>query len=102
MVAHQVAGDLVRVARKHKDFVPSVEGVQDEVEKQLILSDYVATAKAFILYRAERAKEREMQSIEVPERVKKLVADSAKYFDGNKFGEFVFMRTYARVFLLRN
>ncbi len=96
MVAHQVAGDLVRIARKHKDFVPSVEGVQDEVEKQLILSDYVATAKAYILYRAERAKEREMEKVEVPEHVKELVEESAKYFKGNKFGEFVFMRTYAR------
>jgi ribonucleoside-diphosphate reductase alpha chain len=96
MVAHQVAADLVRVARKHKDFIATVEGVQDEVEKQLILSDYVATAKAYILYRAERAKEREMEQVEVPEHVKQLVKESEKYFEGNKFGEFVFMRTYAR------
>jgi ribonucleoside-diphosphate reductase alpha chain len=96
MVAHQVAGDLVRVARKHKDFVPTVEGVQDEIEKQLILSNYVATAKAYILYRAERAKDREEKNIEVPERVKKLVRESEKYFKNNKFGEFVFMRSYAR------
>ncbi len=96
MIAHQVAADLTRIARKHKDFLPTVEGVQDEIEKQLILSDYVATAKAYILYRAERAKEREMQQVEVPERVKKLVEESAKYFKGNKFGEFVFIRTYAR------
>jgi len=96
MVAHQVAGDLARVARKHKGFVPTVEGVQDEVEKQLILADYVATAKAYILYRAERAKQRTLENITVPARVKKLVEESAKYFEGNKFGEFVFMRTYAR------
>ncbi|MCD5384583.1 MAG: ribonucleoside-triphosphate reductase [Candidatus Pacebacteria bacterium] len=95
MVAHQVAGDLMRIARKHKDFTPTVEGIQDEVEKQLILSDYVTTAKAFILYRAERAKEREIQ-VEVPEHVKKLVLESEKYFKDNKFGEFVFMRSYAK------
>ncbi len=95
MVAHKVAGDIVRVARKHKDFVPTVEGVQDEVERQLILSDYVATAKAYILYRAERAKER-VEQVEVPEHVKKLVRESEKYFKDNKFGEFVFMRTYAK------
>ena len=58
MVAHQVIADLVRTARKHKDFMPSVEGIQDEVEKQLILSDYVKTSKAYILYRAERSKVR--------------------------------------------
>lgn len=96
MVAHQVAGDLVRIARKHKGFVATVEAVQDEVERQLILADYTATAKGYILYRAERAKEREAPKRDVPEHVKKLVEESAQYFQDNKFGEFVFLRTYAR------
>lgn len=95
MVAHHVAADLVRTARKYKDFIPSVEGIQDEVEKQLILADYVKTSKSYILYRAERAKQRDVQG-EVPEHVKKLVAESKKYFKGNALGEFVYLRTYAR------
>lgn len=39
--------------------VPSVEGVQDLVELSLMELGYLETAKAYILYRAERAKERE-------------------------------------------
>jgi ribonucleoside-diphosphate reductase alpha chain len=96
MVAHKVAADLVRVARKHKDFLPSVEGIQDEVERQLILSDYVNTSKAYILYRAERSRQRAEAMVEVPEHVKKLVAESKQYFKNNPLGEFVFLRTYAR------
>ena len=96
MVAYRVVSDLVRTARKHKDFIPSVEGTQDEVERQLILSDYVNTAKGYILYRANRAKLRYEDGIQVPEKVKKLVADSKKYFKDNPLGEFVYLRTYAR------
>ncbi|MFM2414742.1 MAG: hypothetical protein RI911_435, partial [Candidatus Parcubacteria bacterium] len=96
MVAHKVASDLVRTARKHKDFVPTVEGIQDEVERQLILSDYVSTSKAYILYRAQRAEKRAEAVMEVPEHVKKLVAESKQYFKNNPLGEFVFLRTYAR------
>ena len=96
LVAHKVVGDLVRIARKHKDFVPTVEGTQDEVERQLILSDYVETAKSYIIYRSERNKMRHDMKIEVPERVKKLAAESKKYFKGNALGEFVYTRTYSR------
>ncbi len=96
LVAHKVVGDLVRIARKHKDFIPTVEGAQDEVERQLILSDYVNTAKAYIIYRAERNKLRHEQIIKVPEHVKKLADESKKYFKNNALGEFVYMRTYSR------
>ncbi len=95
MVAHKVAADVVRIAKKYRNFMPTVEGAQDTVEKELILSDYVGTAKAYILYRNERAKLRE-QNIEVPEHIKKLVEKSSKYFKNNQLGEFVYLRTYAR------
>ncbi|MBI2617974.1 ribonucleoside-triphosphate reductase [Candidatus Kaiserbacteria bacterium] len=95
MVAHRVASDMVRIARKYRNFMPTVEGCQDEVERQLILGDYVVTAKSYILYRAERAKLREL-GIVVPERVKKLSEESAKYFKGNDLGYFVYLRSYAR------
>lgn len=39
--------------------IPSVEEIQDVVEKKLIEANYADTAKAYILYRAERAKIRE-------------------------------------------
>ena len=44
VVAHKVAGEMVRIARTYKNFLPTVEGCQDEVERQLMLSDYVATS----------------------------------------------------------
>lgn len=95
MVAHKVAADAVRIAKKYKNFLPTVEGIQDEVERQLILSDYVQTAKAYILYRQERARLRNLGLV-VPERVKELAKESAVYFDGNPLGEFVYLRTYSR------
>lgn len=40
--------------------VPTVEQIQDIVEEELIQEDYAKTAKAYILYRAEHQKLREM------------------------------------------
>ncbi len=95
VVAHKVAGEMMRIAKTYKNFLPTVEGCQDEVERQLMLSDYVATSKAYILYRAERSKIRKEQG-EVPERIAKLAEESRKYFKNNPLGEFVYLRTYAR------
>ncbi len=95
MVAHKVVADVVRIAKKYKNFLPTVEGVQDEVERQLILSEYVKTAKHYILYREEHSRVRK-QALAVPEHVRKLAAESSKYFEGNPMGEFVYLRTYAR------
>ena len=41
---------------------PTVEGVQDLVEETLIESGFVQTAKAYILYRAERSRVRDVNS----------------------------------------
>lgn len=41
--------------------VPSVEFIQDSVEKVLIKNNYASTAKAYILYRAEHTKIRQAQ-----------------------------------------
>lgn len=95
VVAHKVAGEMMRIAKTYKNFLPTVEGCQDEVERQLMLSDYVATSKSYILYRAKRAEIRKEQG-EVPEHVKKLAEESKQYFKDNPLGEFVYLRTYAR------
>lgn len=95
LVAHQVAGELGRFAKKYKNFLPTVEGMQDSIEKYLILNDYVKTAKAFILYRDKRAQLRSAH-VEIPERVRQLAEESKKYFAGNALGEFVYLRTYAK------
>lgn len=95
LVAHQVAGELGRFAKKYKSFLPTVEGMQDSVEKYLILNDYVKTAKAYILYRDKRAQLR-ASHVEIPEHVRKLAEESRKYFADNALGEFVYLRSYAK------
>ena len=94
MVANKVFADLVRISKKHPNFVPTVEGIQNSVEKELMLSEYIATAKAYILYRDERNKLR-FRGIEVSERVKDLANQSKKYFR-NPLGEFIYYRTYSK------
>jgi len=47
---------------RYVDVIPSVEQIQDIVEKTLIESGHAKTAKNYILYRAERNKVREMNT----------------------------------------
>ncbi|MEB3197129.1 MAG: anaerobic ribonucleoside-triphosphate reductase [Candidatus Sericytochromatia bacterium] len=57
--------DLVvtSLSKTHPDItLPSVERVQDVIEKTLIEQGHARTAKAFILYRAKRSRIRETQS----------------------------------------
>ena len=76
------------------DHTLGIEEIQDVVEQELILLDFAKAAKAFILYRHERGELREKRK-EIPEHVKKLVADSRQYFH-NALAEFVFYRSYSR------
>lgn len=94
-VAAKVVQALSHVQKKNPSFVPTVEGVQDEVERELMLQGFPAAAKAYILYRAERTKARHLRG-DVPEHVRALAAESKKYFAGNQLGEFVYLRTYAK------
>lgn len=94
MVANKVLADVTRIAKKYKNFIPTVEGIQDTVEKELILSDYVKTAKSYILYREARSKIRAKEE-EIPLKVRNLAQQSKKYFR-NSLGEFVYYRTYSR------
>ncbi len=80
--------------QKIKVFIPSVENIQDIVENELIASNFIQTAKNYILYRKNRAEVRERVGF-VPEKVRKLVVDSKKYFR-NPLAEFVYYRTYAK------
>lgn len=95
LVAHQVAGEIARFSKKYKNFLPTVEGLQDAIEKQLMLNDFTATAKSYILYRDKRAQMRN-EVVEVPEHVRTLAEESKKYFKNNPLGEFVYLRTYAK------
>ena len=55
-IADDVIKDIEKITTKYRGFVPGVESVQDIVEKRLILSEFAKTAKAYILYRDERAR----------------------------------------------
>ena len=55
---------------------PTVEGVQDLVEAELMLQKFLATAKAYILYREERTKLR-YKGVEVPQKVKNILETSS-------------------------
>jgi uridine kinase len=66
-VAERLAGQVVAAleGRTPPDHVPTVEEIQDVVEKVLIENGHARTAKAYILYREERARlrrERAQQS----------------------------------------
>ncbi len=62
-VADEIAAKVVaKLEEGAIEGTPTVEGVQDLVEETLIESGFVQTAKAYILYRAERNRVRDVNS----------------------------------------
>lgn len=70
MLAQEVVS---RVEQKFIDTIPTVEEVQDVVEKTLIQFDYADAAKAYILYREKRSEIREKRDVVV--EVKKTIEE---------------------------
>jgi ribonucleoside-triphosphate reductase len=93
-ISKKIQHELEKIKKRYKTFTPTVEGVQDAVESELIRGRYVKTAKAYILYRKERELIRK-QAQRIPPHVKKLNEESKKYFK-TPLSEFVYLRTYAR------
>ena len=94
-VARAVTRDLLAVAKKvGKTYLPTVEEIQNLVEKQLILHNFVNVSKAYILYRQRRAELRQQRG-DVPTEVRQLATESKKYFR-NALSEFVYYTTYSR------
>ncbi len=95
-ISLQVKADLKKIKHfsKEKNFIPTVEMIQDLVEEELMKNHFTKVAKAYILYRQERADIRSKNK-EVPEHVQKLADESKKYLK-NPLSEFVFYRTYSR------
>ena len=85
---------VLKKENKIKNFIPHVETIQDIVENELIISGFIQTAKAYILYRKERSLVRQKVGF-VPEKIKELVLESKKYFR-NPLAEFVYYRSYAK------
>lgn len=62
-LALTIAGKVARqLDSQYGDTVPTVEDIQDVVEKTLIDADMTSAAKAYILYRADRTRAREMNT----------------------------------------
>ena len=60
--ARKLTRDVVSILEVEGVDIPDVEHVQDIVERVLMDSGYVQTAKAYILYRNERSRAREMNT----------------------------------------
>src|SRR3989344_392862 len=93
-IAEKVVLALYKTHIKDKEYSPTVEEIQDSVERELMWEDFADTAKAYILYR-EKHKQMRAASKEIPNRVKHLYEESSKYFH-NQLAEFVYYRTYSR------
>ena len=100
VVAHSVfktllslRSDLVDINKKAK-FLPTVEMVQDLVEKELMKKGFPDTAKKYIIYRNKRSMLRAAFG-PVPEGVRTLVEESSKYFSSS-YSEYIFYQMYSR------
>lgn len=95
-VALKVDKELNFLVSKTDENSVSVELIQDLVEKNLMLEDYVVSAKSYILFRNERTKARGMASgLVVRPEVRDLFEQSKKYFR-NPLAEFVYFRSYSK------
>ncbi len=85
-----------RLTKENKGakFLPTVELVQDLVEKELMKNNFTDTAKKYILYRNKRSELRKAFG-PVPETVRLAVEESSKYF-ASPYSEFIFYQFYAR------
>ncbi|MDP2909410.1 MAG: ribonucleoside triphosphate reductase, partial [Nanoarchaeota archaeon] len=67
-IAKELSGQVVKILEERfgSDITPTVEQIQDLVEKVLIENGHAKTAKAYILYRDQRRKLREMAVLTEP------------------------------------
>ena len=79
---------------KGAKFLPTVELVQDFVEKELMKNGFTNSAKKYILYRNKRSELRAVFG-PVPEAVRTAVEESSKYFS-SPYSEYIFYQFYAR------
>src|SRR5690606_8441382 len=63
-IAQSVNEALLERNRKHQDYIPTVEEVQDVVEEKLMVSEFHDVAKAYILYRNKQAQNRKSNIFE--------------------------------------
>ncbi|MHA7944555.1 ribonucleotide-diphosphate reductase subunit beta [Formosa sp. 3Alg 14/1] len=64
LIAKNVYAELLERRDQDKDYVPTVEEVQDIVEKKLMHSEFVDVAKAYIIYRNNQTQSRKSNIFE--------------------------------------
>ena len=79
---------------KRAKFLPTVELIQDYVEKELMKNGFTDTAKKYILYRSKRSELRAAFG-PVSEIVRQAVEESSKYFS-SPYAEYIFYQFYSR------
>ena len=80
-VAEELAEKVCQYLERNVDTsCPTVEQVQDAVEKVLIEEGHAATAKSYILYRADRTRKRDMNS-DIMKTLEQLTFSDAKDSD---------------------
>ncbi|MEK7564260.1 MAG: ATP cone domain-containing protein [Patescibacteria group bacterium] len=100
VVAGNVFASLLKfreeIVSKNKKavFLPTVELVQDLVEKELMKRNFPETAKKYILYRNKRSELRATFG-PVSENVRRAVEESSKYF-ASPYSEYIFYQFYSR------
>lgn len=68
-ITDAVTNSLIKQTLDNDQFVPTVEGVQDLIEQELMRKGYSETAKAYILYREQHAHIRRMVNTETVDLV---------------------------------
>ena len=67
---HSLAEEVIlELENNFTEKIPSVEGIQDIVERKLAEAGYFEVAKAYIIYRKQRAEAREEEKIKILERI---------------------------------
>jgi len=61
-IARRLADEVMSIVELEGGVCPDVEHIQDLVERVLMDNGYIQTAKAYILYRSERSRAREMNT----------------------------------------
>ncbi|OGJ13036.1 ribonucleoside-triphosphate reductase [Candidatus Nomurabacteria bacterium RIFOXYC1_FULL_43_8] len=81
-------------ANKGAKFLPTVELIQDSVEKELMKNGFTDTAKKYILYRNKLSELRKAFG-PVSDAVRQVVEESSKYFS-SPYSEYIFYQFYSR------
>src|SRR3989344_3438889 len=70
-ILNNILADITEeVTERFKNIFPNVENIQDLVEKHLVKNQLYEISKAYILYRAERQKARELEKAQTIEKAK--------------------------------